>query len=126
MILGIGADIVHISRFNSWLGNRALMDRFFQACEVEYALSQGPRGPASLAGRFAAKEAFGKALGTGMQGLILKDIWIESESTGNPVLQVRGTALNALEARGGKKIHVSLSHDGNSAVAFVILEGGTQ
>jgi holo-[acyl-carrier protein] synthase len=76
----------------------------------------------SLAARFAAKEAFGKALGTGLSGIVLKDIMVVNNYNGKPELSVSGTALAALEKAGADRVHVSLTHERDTAIAVVILE----
>jgi holo-[acyl-carrier protein] synthase len=79
----------------------------------------------SLAARFAAKEAFGKALGTGLAGIVLKDIMVKNRHNGQPVVLVSGTALSALRNRGAGKIHISLTHERDNAIAMVVLENET-
>lgn len=127
MILGIGSDIVAIDRFDSWIRNRALIERFFSKNEIDWCLSQKNQASASLAARFAAKEAFGKALGSGLRGLSLRDIVVARETGGKPILQLGGSAMSMLKQRllGSDdewQIHLSLSHDGGSALAFVVIE----
>ena len=76
----------------------------------------------SLAARFAAKEAFGKALGTGLKGIKLSDIQVVSDHNGKPDIMVHGTAAKALSDSGAESIYVSLTHERDNAVAVVILE----
>ncbi len=123
MILGIGIDMVDVSRISRWLEDRSLMERYFSLLEVDYIRSQGNGAGPSLAARFAAKEAFGKALGSGLKGIVLKDIEVVRGSSGKPDLAVHGTARSAMEQKGGKKIHLSLSHEGSLAIAQVLIEG---
>jgi holo-[acyl-carrier protein] synthase len=78
----------------------------------------------SLAARFAAKEAFGKALGTGFEGIVLKDILLRSGPCGQPEIKVFGTALAAFKKSKAGRIHVSLSHEKDIAAAVLILEHG--
>lgn len=75
----------------------------------------------TLAARFAAKEAFLKALGTGMFQIPFSEIEVLRDDQGRPYVALRGRAREAAE--GVSRIHLSLSHDGGIAVAFVILEG---
>ena len=86
-------------------------------------LSKGDGAAPSLAVRFSAKEAFGKALGTGLAGIELKDIAVVNDKTGRPFLKLSGTALQALKEKGGTAIHLSLSHEKTTAAAVVIIEG---
>jgi len=122
MIVGTGIDVVHVSRLETWLSNRKLMERFFHTDEIEAALSRGKSAALSLAARFAAKEAFGKALGTGLKGIALRDIIVRNNDSGKPELQVTNTALFAFECSGAKKIHLSMTHERDNAIAVVILE----
>lgn len=122
MIRGIGVDITHVDRFERWIGDENMMARYFHPREVADVLSKGSGGQASLAVRFAAKEAFGKALGTGMRDLKLKDIWVRPDALGKPSLVVEGPAKHWLEEIGVRAIHLSLSHDGGLAIAMVVLE----
>jgi holo-[acyl-carrier protein] synthase len=76
----------------------------------------------SLAVRFAAKEAFGKALGTGLAGISLKDIMILNGQDKRPEMKVEGSALKAMKAAGAETVFVSLTHEGDMAIASVVLE----
>ena len=122
MILGIGIDIVHISRMKSWQKEEKLLRRYFHPEELEDARSRGPRAVQSLAARFAAKEAYGKALGTGMRDLKLKDIQVRNDSNGKPYLRLFGTAEKRFNDIGGKSAFVSMTHERDNAIAVVVLE----
>ena len=75
------------------------------------------------AARFAAKEAFSKALGTGITGFSLQDVYITNDESGKPFLNVKDSAADVLKERCGEcKLHVSLSHEKEYATAFVIIE----
>lgn len=123
MILGLGIDIVEVSRLEKWLNDKKLLERFFNKEELEYVFSKGDGAARSLAVRFAAKEAFGKALGTGLAGIELKDIAVANDKTGRPFFKLSGTALQALKEKGGASIHLSLTHEKTTAAAVVIIEG---
>lgn len=123
MILGIGIDMVAIGRFSKWLEDPRLMSRYFSQEEINYVQAKGLGASASLAARFAAKEAFGKALGCGLKGISLKDIRVVIGGSGKPELDISGTAEKAFLNSGGIKTHLSLTHDGNLALAQVIIEG---
>ncbi len=115
MIVGVGIDVVDIGRFEETLiRTPAMRERLFT--EAERA-----RPMASLAARFAAKEALAKALGapTGMAWL---DAEVISEDSGNPQLEIRGSVLARANDLGARSLHVSLSHDAGIASAVVILE----
>jgi len=122
MITGVGIDIVHVKRMERWLANTKLLERFFHPEELAYVLSRGKTAAQSLAARFAAKEAFGKALGTGLSGFTLKDIMVYNRSGGKPEIKLSGTAQTALEKSGANRAHISLSHEKENAVAVVVLE----
>lgn len=123
MIFGVGVDIVKVSRMERWVGNGAILERFFNIEET--AVGGSTRHLCEhYAARFAAKEAFSKALGTGLQGFALKDVYIASNNRGSPRLVTVDTAKEALEEQCGKnaRVYVSLSHEKEYAVAFVVIE----
>ena len=124
MIAGIGVDIVDIGRIQALLdryGERFLA-RVYTGAEVEYAL-RGANKAERLAGRFAVKEALMKALGTGKsQGILWKDVETVRGPAGKPAVHLHGQAVKWAKLRGGGAVHVSITHDGGKAVAFVILE----
>jgi holo-[acyl-carrier protein] synthase len=122
VIKGIGVDVVHVHRMKRWRKIPGLLERFFHEEELSSALEKGSGLELSLAARFAAKEAFGKALGTGLRGIVLKDIMVKNRHNGQPEILVSGTALSALESCGARKIHVSLTHEKDNAIAMVVLE----
>jgi len=132
MIGGIGIDAVKISRMEKWAANPLLLDRFFNPREIA-ALKERGKGmtsslaasslaASSLATRFAAKEAFAKALGTGLAGIVLKDIMVLNGLNNKPELILEGSALAAMKTFGANKAHLSLTHEGDTAIALVILE----
>ncbi len=121
MIIGIGIDVVDVPRFEATLARTpGMVDRLFTPEERTTDLGH-PRTPTSLAARFAAKEAVAKALGapTGMQW---HDCQVIGDSDGRPWLRLRGTVQAAAETQGIDRWHLSLSHDGDVAVAYVIAE----
>ena len=122
MITGIGIDIVQIQRIERWRTQHGLLERFFHPQELTAVLSRGGNVHQSLASRFAAKEAFCKALGTGFAGIVLKDIMVFNHHNGRPELQVFNTAMQALEKNRANRVHLSLTHEQDNAVAMVVLE----
>ena len=115
MILGVGIDVVDIGRFMESLDRTpAMRERLFTEQERE-------RPPASLAARFAAKEALAKALGAPV-GMAWHDAEVVSEATGNPQIEMRGSVLARANDLGVRGVHVSLSHDAGIASAVVVLE----
>ena len=122
MIAGFGIDAVDISRIRRWMENTGLLARFFHPQELEETKSRGLTAAYSLAARFAAKEAYGKALGTGLTGITLKNILVTNNPNGKPELILLGDAAIPFERIGGVRIHLSLTHESNMAIAAVILE----
>ncbi|MDR1411045.1 MAG: holo-ACP synthase [Spirochaetaceae bacterium] len=124
MITGIGVDIVHVRRLERWRDIPGLLERYFHPDELLSVMNKGPAAALSLAGRFAAKEAFGKALGTGLKGIVLKDIMVVNRYNGSPAVELFGTARRAFEKSGAGRVHISLTHERDNAVAMVVLETG--
>ena len=122
MILGTGIDIVKNERFEKWLLNEKLLERFFHSDEVEYSKSRKASATQHLAARFAAKEAFVKALGTGFSGINLRDICVYNEPSGKPILNLENTAAKKMSESGATSVHLSISHEREYTVAMVILE----
>ena len=124
MIAGIGVDIVDIARIQALLdryGERFLR-RVFTEAESAYAM-RGANKAERLAGRFAVKESVMKALGTGKtQGILWRDVETVRGRFGKPEVRLHGQAVKWFKLRGGAGVHVSITHDGGTAVAFVILE----
>lgn len=122
MIVGIGVDVVHVRRLDRWRTVPGLLARFFHPDELATALSRGNGATLSLAARFAAKEAFGKALGTGLSGIVLKEIMVVNRHNGRPEMELFGTARAALDRCGADRVHLSLTHERDNAIAMVVLE----
>lgn len=122
MITGCGIDIVAIKRFSLLVENERFLERFFHQDEIAYIYQQKKGAIESLAVRFAAKEALGKALGSGITGLKLKEICIRRNMQGKPEMHLYGTAQDKLKRNGANHIHISLSHEKEYAIAQVILE----
>ena len=124
MVFGLGVDIVEIARFERFLkeGNDPLFQRLFTPVEMAYC------GGKKLAAqhyalRFAAKESFLKALGTGLRdGLSWKDMEVVNDPLGKPELRLYGRAQELSRDLGLGACFLSLSHDAGSAVAMVVLE----
>ena len=122
MIAGFGIDAVDISRIRRWMEDERLLARFFHPQELMETKSRGLTAAYSLAARFAAKEAYGKALGTGLKGITLKNILVTNNPNGKPELTLLGDAAVPVERIHGSRIHLSLTHESNMAIAAVILE----
>ncbi|MFJ7076096.1 holo-ACP synthase [Streptomyces sp. NPDC098781] len=121
-IIGVGIDVAEIDRFEAALSRTpGLAERLF--LERELLLPSGDRrGIASLAARFAAKEALAKALGA-PAGLLWTDAEVCVEDSGQPRLRVTGTVAARAAELGVRSWHVSLSHDAGVASAVVVAEG---
>jgi holo-[acyl-carrier protein] synthase len=122
VIIGVGIDVAEIERFGESIERTpAMLQRLF--VESELILPSGERrGVASLAVRFAAKEALAKALGA-PAGLLWTDAEVYVEGSGQPRLRVRGSVAARAAELGVRHWHVSLSHDAGVASAVVIAEG---
>lgn len=122
MVVGLGIDAVDISRIRRWMENTGLLARFFHPQELAETEKRGLTAAYSLAARFAAKEAYGKALGTGLTGITLKNILVTNNPNGKPELTLFGDAIIPFKRIQGTHIHLSLTHESNMAIACVILE----
>lgn len=115
-VIGVGIDVCDIARFGESLRRTpALRERVFTPSEATRPL-------ASLAARFAAKEALAKALGA-PAGMHWHDCEVVSEESGRPRFEMRGTVAARAAALGATSVHLSLSHDAGIASAMVVLEG---
>jgi holo-[acyl-carrier protein] synthase len=128
MIVGVGTDIVEVARLE--LAARRHGDRFlhrvFTPSELAYCRSQH-HAFQSFAARFAAKEAFLKALGTGLRdGISWQDMDIVRDGAGRPDLILAGRALELTTGRGVTRVFVSLAHTADHGMAVVVLERNPQ
>lgn len=125
MILGTGIDIIEIERIRKSYARFAdrFVNRILHPAEIAYC--QSHRDPAPfLAARFAAKEAISKAFGTGIGAQLgWQDMEVGRKESGEPFVILHGAGEKLLAARGGRKVHLSLSHTDNYAAAVAILEG---
>ncbi|MEA4816739.1 MAG: holo-ACP synthase [Lachnospiraceae bacterium] len=117
MIIGVGCDIVEISRIKKAIGRETFNKKCFTEQELEN------KDAKSLAGLFAAKEAVSKSLGTGFSGFSPKDIEIFKASSGKPYAKLYGYAREISENLGVKKISISIAHSDDNAMAFAVSEG---
>ncbi len=114
-IIGVGIDVVDIERFAASIERTpSMVQRLFTPAEAV-------RPVASLAARFAAKEAIAKALGA-PYGMDWHDAEVVSEESGRPLLTIRGTVRARADELGVAHVHLSLSHDAGIASAVVVLE----
>jgi holo-[acyl-carrier protein] synthase len=121
VIVGLGIDVCSIERMRRALERHG--DRFFtRICTEAERGDLGGRDLATLlAGRFAVKEAFAKAL-DGARGVGWHEVQVRKLPSGRPALELSGNAVTAVEKFGADRWHVSITHDAGVAVAVVILE----
>ncbi|AER66679.1 holo-(acyl-carrier-protein) synthase [Thermovirga lienii DSM 17291] len=121
IVKGIGVDICSISRIGTKIKNDEFKRRVFTEEEITYA--EGHVTPeVHYASSFAAKEAFAKATRLGLGKVGLKNVWVKRTEKG-PILSFSSSIRDFLKKEKMDNVHVSLSHDGGFAVAFVVIEG---
>ncbi len=122
MIIGIGMDLVEVERIKNAIekyGDR-FKNRIYTEREIEYSEQFGDNKYLHYAARFAAKEAFSKAIGTGItKGFKFKEVGVANEKNGKPYLVLEG---DLSEKWGDYASLISLSHTDSNAAAFVVLE----
>lgn len=118
-IVGIGTDLVEISRVRKAYEKSSFQQKFFS--EQERALIE--QKPDRVATTFAGKEAVVKALGTGFHGIMPSDIEISRESTGAPCVRLSGPAAERAETLGISKVLLSLSDTEQMAMAYAVAIG---
>ncbi len=123
MIIGIGVDIVEIHRLrNALQGTQRMQQRVFTAEEIQFCTSRRHQYQ-HFGGRFAAKEAALKALGTGWsRGIRWKDVEITDDERGKPLLTFHGRAKEIFGQLGAQTAWISITHSPDHAVAMVVLE----
>lgn len=128
-VVGIGTDLVSIGRISKLLDRhgKRFVDRCFRSgdlsAEAPYREEALSSDPILLAGRWAAKEAFLKALGTDVGGIPYRDMEVKKTSGGSVELVLHDRAHRALVEAGGNRIHLTISHEREFAVASVLIEG---
>lgn len=120
-MLAVGVDIIEVERLSRGLARHGdrFLDRFFTLREREQC---GGRA-ASLAGRFAVKEAVGKALGTGIGDISWKEVEIINDERGRPILTLHGEAARLAAELGLAEWSISLSHTNTHAVGMAVALG---
>jgi holo-[acyl-carrier protein] synthase len=118
MIIGVGVDLVDINRFEAHLEKTSgLKEKIFREDERDVSTN-------TLAGRFAAKEALVKAFG-GSLGMHWHDVRVSKDDNGKPEITLFAETASLANQKGIARLHLSISHDGGMATAFVIAEGGS-
>jgi holo-[acyl-carrier protein] synthase len=116
-------DLIQVQRMDRWVDQPGLLSRFFHPGELADARRKGKSMALSLAVRYAAKEALGKAMGIGVQHFSLKEVQVVNNPLGKPEILLHGQAVQTFSNFGGKSIHLSLSHELDNALAMVVIEG---
>jgi holo-[acyl-carrier protein] synthase len=123
MILGVGLDVCDVRRLRRALARAGFRERVFDDEEVRYCEGRA-RSDLHYSARFAAKEAFFKAIGTGWgKGVGWRDVAVRGNGDEPPVLRISGAAARHARDLGVIRSHLSLSHSGDYAAAVVVLEG---
>jgi holo-[acyl-carrier protein] synthase len=116
-----GIDIVRVDRIKKNVQDKGFAARVFTQTEIDYCEARKVNACESYAARYAAKEAFAKALGTGIgKGILLKDIEVY-RLDGKPALRLYNKALELMSEKGRYTMDVSISHTDESAVASVVI-----
>lgn len=124
-IIGIGTDIISVARVARLLSERGqtAQNKLFTDSEVEYC-SRFVKSDERYAGRYAAKEAVAKALGTGFTGGVsFRDIEVISQPDGSPQILLHGKTAEIAQQKGVKSLSISISHESDYSVAFAIAVG---
>ena len=122
MIRGLGCDLCAVSRMNEIIKNQRFLERYFTAAERAYITGR-VRFAETAAGIFAAKEALLKALGTGLGGMDFEAIEITHTPLGAPQYLMNEKLRSVLDRMGAQRVFLSISHDGDYAMATAVLEG---
>lgn len=122
-VLGLGTDIVQVARIADLVARHGhrFLDRVYRPDEQRVLNRTTEAAAAALAARWAAKEAFIKALGVAATAVPYRDVEVVRDESGAPSLRLHGAAKTALEGRGASQALVSMSHERDHATATVIL-----
>ena len=123
MILGVGCDIIRVARVARAAEKEHFLTRVYTPAERAYAMQRGAGYAASLAARFAGKEAVLKAFGTGLRGGTLHDVEILPDALGAPEVHLHGFFAARAAEMGVTRVWVTLSDEKEYATAYCILEG---
>lgn len=123
-LLGVGVDLCGVARIERAIEKAHFYERVFTPEERAYLAQKGKGRAQSAAAMFAAKEAVAKALGTGFSGGVMPwNISVIHDEKGAPATELTGAAKERLEQMGGAGVRISLSHEGDSAIAFAVIGG---
>ena len=116
MIVGVGTDIIEISRMENALASEDFVKKVYTETEI------AKKHINTLSGYFAAKESVSKALGTGFNKIYPNEIEIVNNPLGKPFVNLYGNAREKAKSLGIKTVHVSISHSKDMAMAFAVAE----
>ena len=120
MIFGIGTDIIEIKRIETAIKrNPKFLEKMFTEREIELFKDRNFKNE-TIAGSFCVKEAVSKGLGTGIRGFAFKDIEVLRDSLGKPEVILGDKITNIINNK--LKVHASISHNNDTAIAFVVIE----
>lgn len=119
MILGIGVDIVKVSRIEKNINNIKFMKKVYTQKEIEYIRKRN-NSPQTASGLFASKEAVSKSLGTGFEGFNITDIEVSRDNKNKPFVILHNNALKISRNIGIDTIELSISHEKEYAIAYAI------
>lgn len=120
---GLGMDLCAVERMEKILeGGDRFLQRFYTPEERDYLAGRGKAAAESAAAMFAAKEAFLKAIGTGLSGVPMTDIGVTHEASGQPRYALGQLARAQLERLGATQAFLSLSHEAGMAAAVCVIE----
>lgn len=122
MIYGIGFDLCSIERIRKLTNKETFIKKYFSLREQNYILKSGSISDQTVAGMFAAKEAFVKMLGTGFENFDLSVLEVMHTEKGMPYFQIDKWAENEIEKRAISRIFLSISHEQDMAGAYVVAE----
>lgn len=123
-VIGVGTDLCQISRIERAIEKEHFFQRIFTEKEHAYLHTKGKQKAQSAAAMFAAKEAVAKALGTGFSmGVSAGDITVTHDENSAPGIVLDGGAKTRFDQMGGTQVLLSLSHEGDMAIAFVVIQG---
>ena len=123
MILGVGCDIIRVARVARAAEKEHFLTRVYTPAERAYAIQRGVGCAASLAARFAGKEAVLKAFGTGLRDGTLRDVEILPDALGAPHVYLSGYFAKRAAEMGVQRVWITLSHERAYATAYCVLEG---
>jgi len=119
--VNVGIDIIEIDRIKRSIKNPRFLSRIFSPSELKY-FSQRCFNPSTIAGNFCVKEAFAKAMGTGIRGFSFNEISVLRDYMGTPYISLSGKAKETLKSKiTGSNMAVSISHSKNMATGIVII-----